>query len=329
MQTTRPSGAGEPRQKRARGFVPVIAQEVGRLAHLRNRVRVGLAGLAHDEADERVVARFEDIGGAAQHRRPFGRGDRGERGRRAVARLERRGDLVGARVTNEADDVGAVGRIEDRLAGIVRCGARRKGAPSRPGACGEGGREPGQASFVGEIDPARVDALRRIKVARRRDLVVRRPERLNCARDCGGVGDEIVDGEARIGDAVDERGVGAVLEQAADQIGEQRLVRADRRVDPARPVELAAADHLLIERLAHAVQALEFVLAAIEIGAGENERGSQRLRIVGGELRIDGVGRGEQLAGASEVAHVGVNLAGEHRKAVEAVRCARLISESQ
>ena len=96
-------------------------------------------------------------------------------------------------------------------------------------------------------------------------------------------------------------------------------MRADRRVDAARPVELAAADHLLVERFAHAVQALEFVLAAIEIGAGEDERGSQSLRIVGGELRIDGVGRREQFAGAGEVADVGVDLAGEHRKAVEAV----------
>ena len=100
-------------------------------------------------------------------------------------------------------------------------------------------------------------------------------------------------------------------------------MRADRRVDAARPVELVAADHLLVERLAHAVQALEFVLAAIEIGAGEDEHGSERLRVVGGELRIDGVGRGEQLAGAGEVADVGVDLAGEHRKAVEAVEPAR------
>ena len=214
------------RQKRARGLMRIIAQEVGRLAHLRNRVSIGLARLAHDEADERVVARFENIGRAAQHRRPLGRRDRRERGRRAIAGLKRRGDFVGARVTDEADDVGPVGGIADRLARLVRRGARRKGAPRRFGACVEAIGEPGQASFVGEIHSARVDALRRIKVARRRYLVVRRPERLNRARDCDGVGDEIIDGEARIGDAVDERSVGAVLEQAADQIGEQRLVRA-------------------------------------------------------------------------------------------------------
>ncbi len=126
-------------------------------------------------------------------------------------------------------------------------------------------------------------------------------------------------GHARVGDAVHERGVGAVLEQSANEIGEQGLVRADRRIDPARTIELVAADHLLVERLAHAVQALEFVLAAIEVGAGEDEHGSERLRIVGGELRIDRVRRREQFARAGEIAHVGVDLAGEHRKAVEAV----------
>ena len=111
----------------------------------------------------------------------------------------------------------------------------------------------------------RVSPVRRIEIARRRNLVVRRPERLDSAGGLNGIGDEVVDRHARIGDAVDERGVGAVLEQPADKIGEQGLVRADRRVDPARSIELVAADHLLVQRFAHAVQALEFVLAAIEI----------------------------------------------------------------
>ena len=266
-----------------------------------------------------VVARFEKVGGAAQHRRPLGGRDRGESGRGAVAKVERRGDLVGARGAGEADDVASVGGVLDRLARLVRRGAGRKGAPCRPGARVQSVGERGQASFVRQVEPARVQAVGRIEVARRGDLVMRRAERLDRASGRGRIGDEIVDGEARVGDAVDERGVGAVLEQAADQIGEQRLVRADRRIDPAGPVELVAADHLLVERLAHAVQALEFVLAAIEIGPGEDERGSERLRIVGGELRIDRVGRGEQFARAGEIAHIGVDLAGEHRKAVEAV----------
>ena len=94
-----------------------------------------------------------------------------------------------------------------------------------------------------------------------------------------------------IGDAVDERGVGAVLEQAPHEVREQRLVRADRRVDAARPAELAfgdAADDLLVERLAHAVQALELVLPGrVRVGAGELVDRRERMRVVGRELRID------------------------------------------
>ena len=37
-------------------LVRVIAQEVGRLAHFRDRIGVRLAGLAHDEADELVIS---------------------------------------------------------------------------------------------------------------------------------------------------------------------------------------------------------------------------------------------------------------------------------
>ena len=74
------------------------------------------------------------------------------------------------------------------------------------------------------------------------------------------VGDQLVDGDRGVDEAVDEGGVGAVLEQAADEVGEQRLVGADRRVDAAGAVELVLADDLVVEGLAHAVQALELVV---------------------------------------------------------------------
>ena len=315
-EAERGRGAGK---QRARRLVRVVAQEVGRLAHFRDRVGVRLAGFAHDEANERVVSRFEEVGGAAQDDGALRGRDRGESGGCAIADVERRGDFVSARMPGEADDVAPVRGVQDRLAPLVLRGARRKGAPGRLGACVQSVGELGEAFFVGEIEPARVDAIRRIEIAGRRNLVVRRPERLDRAGGLNGIGDKVVDGHARVGDAVHERGVGAVLEQPADEIGEQGLVRADRRVDPARTIELVAADHLLVERFAHAVQALEFVLAAIEIGTSEDEHGSERLRIVGGELRIDRVRRREQFARAGEIAHIGVDLAGEHRKAVEAV----------
>ena len=152
---------------------------------------------------------------------------------------------------------------------------------------------------------------------------MRRADGLDCSGERDRVGDELVDRHARVGDAVDERGVGAVLEQPAHEIGEQRLVRADRRIDAARPIELVAADDFLVERLAHAVQALELVLAAIEVRPGHRQDGGERLGVVGGELRIDRVRRGEQLAGAGEIADVGVDLAGEDGKVVHARRPAR------
>ena len=74
-------------------------------------------------------------------------------------------------------------------------------------------------------------------------------------------------------------------------------MRADRRIDAARPVELVPAYHLLVQRLAHAVQALELVLAAIEVRSGHCHDGGERLGVVGGELRIDRIRRGEELAG--------------------------------
>jgi hypothetical protein len=53
------------------------------------------------------------------------------------------------------------------------------------------------------------------------------------------VGHQLGDRHAGVADAVDERGVGAVFQQAAHQVGQQRLVVAHRRVDAAGPRQLA------------------------------------------------------------------------------------------
>ncbi len=87
-------------------------------------------------------------------------------------------------------------------------------------------------------------------------------------------------------------------------------MRADRGVDAAGPVPLRVADHLGIERLAHAVQALELVLAAIEIRTGHDHDRGQRLGVMGRELREDRVRRGEELPRAGEIRDVRVDLAG-------------------
>ena len=66
----------------------------------------------------------------------------------------------------------------------------------------------------------------------------------------------------------------------------------------------------LVERLAHAVEPLEFKTFD---AAGVLDNAGDRQRVVGGELREQAVARREQPLHASHVAEVGHRLAGEHR----------------
>ena len=85
-----------------------------------------------------------------------------------------------------------------------------------------------------------------------------------------------------VGQPVDEGGVGAVLQKAPHQIGQQILMAADRRIDPAGLVQPFGAGDLAVERLAHAVQPLEFEAAVV---ARHDRDGRDGVGIVGGELR--------------------------------------------
>ena len=268
---------------------------------------------------ELVVQRLEPIGGATQDRGPLVRRNGGPAGRRARRCADRGVDLVGARVARMPDDVGMICGVPDRLALLVGRGQRGKGAAGRLGASLQSLGELSEALLVGKVEPARVETRAAVEMARQEDFFVRRAERLNFSRGRDRVGDEFVHVHAGVGDTVDEGSVGAVFQEAAHQIGKQRLVRADGRIDAARAVELVAADHFLVERLAHAVQALELVLAAIEVWACHGQHRGQRLGIVGGELRIDRVGRGQQFPRRGEISDVGVDLAGENGKALEPV----------
>ena len=87
---------------------------------------------------------------------------------------------------------------------------------------------------------------------------------------------------------------------------------------------LSRADDLLVQRLAHAVQALELVLAGIEVLAGHGVDGGERQRIVRGELRERRIGRRQQPARAGEVRHVGVDAPREHRIVLQAVELGAL-----
>ncbi|MNO71042.1 hypothetical protein D3C76_619450 [compost metagenome] len=66
------------------------------------------------------------------------------------------------------------------------------------------------------------------------------------------------------------------------------------------------------------MQALELVLARVIVLTGNVVDGRQGVGVVGGELRVDGFWHGQQLAGAGDVGHVGVHLAGIDRVAFQA-----------
>ena len=74
-------------------------------------------------------------------------------------------------------------------------------------------------------------------------------------------------------------------------------------------LNFVSPDDFLVKRLAHAMQALELEFDR----AARDERRRDRVGVVRGELRIEGVGVGEQKPHRGEVGDVGVQLAGEHR----------------
>ena len=125
-----------------------------------------------------------------------------------------------------------------------------------------------------------------------------------------GIGGHVGRRHALVQQGMDEGGVGAVLQQAAHQIGQQFLVAADGSVganDHVAPLGPGA----IIERLAHAVQTLELDGHAA-IG-GHAVHGGQGVGVVGGELGED-VGRGlDQGLGADQIVQVGRRLGREHR----------------
>ncbi len=73
--------------------------------------------------------------------------------------------------------------------------------------------------------------------------------------------DQRFDRHARVDQLMNEGRVGTVLQQAAHQIGQQILVRADRGVDA--DVAGVLLDHRVVQGIAHAVQALELELARL------------------------------------------------------------------
>ncbi len=195
----------------------------------------------------------------------------------------------------------------------------RNASPAICGACLQRIREGRKRFLVGKIEPGGVGPGIAEEFGGQGDLVVPGPDDRHATNDFDGIGDQLVDRDLRVVDAMHEGRVRAVFEQAADQIGKQCFVRADRSIDTAGTIEISEADDLFVKRLAHAVQALKLVFAHLKILAGHVVDGSERLGIVSRELRENHVCRGKQLGCAGEIGDVGMDLSREDRKILEPI----------
>ena len=319
----------------------VVAQKIDCFAHFGDGIRQGLAGFAHDQAQQGLAALLQQIGGALQHvGAAGGRGTGPDRGGLGGT-LGGGGGFVGTGFVHMAHGIGQFGRVAHGLpAGcllrLIRQGHfRRGGQLAFTRAVQQGGRQRGQLLFVGQVETLGVGAGLCTQLAkqgyRQRNARMGCPQHAFLARQLLGIVHRIrhqrADRHAGIANAVHERGVGAVFQQAAHQVGQQGFVVAHRRVDTAGAGQLAigrCTGDLLVQRFSHAMQALEFVLAAVVVAAGHVVDAGQRLRIVGGKLRIDSIGCGQQLARTGQVADIGIDLARVHRVAGQAIQLGAL-----
>ena len=180
----------------------------------------------------------------------------------------------------------------------------------------EGSGKVTQLVVIGKIDAhgiVSVLVLAAVQIDRQRDAgmldVFKRGHELHR------VADQLFDRNAFVSDAVDEAGVGAVFQQAAHQIRQQVFVAAHRRVHAAGHIKAVFGDHFGIQVIAHAVQFLEFKIAAAAHCPCHPMHGGNRLRIVGGKHRVDRVAVVEQAPRIGQIRHVGILLASEQRVA--------------
>ncbi len=160
-----------------------------------------------------------------------------------------------------------------------------------------------QRVAIRQVDSRAVAAIG-IQIARQGNARVR------CQSDCSHAPHRIVDDRffrhRCIDQPMHETGIGPVLQQTPHKIGQQVLVRADRGIYAHRT---DGADNAVIQRLAHAVQALHFEFSP----GGVFQHECQAVRVMRSEGRFDGIGRSQHVPRIGEPANIGRRLAGEHR----------------
>ncbi|TLD45900.1 MAG: hypothetical protein FAZ92_01836 [Accumulibacter sp.] len=291
----------------------VVAAEVDRLAHLGDGVGLRASAFAHEQRDEFGQAPLHQVGGAQQRRRARACRRRLPGRERRLRCRQRLADVVHAGLDDQPDEVAVVGRRGYRTAGA---GARAAGDQRRRDVADARAvfdRVPQviKGRLVVHVQSFAVGALGAEEVARQGN------PRLALACQGGGlldrVGNQRVDRQIGVGDAIDERRVGAVFEQSANQVREQVLMAADRRVDAAGASPSVVADDLVVEFLAHAVQALILPLVAAAGADRQFGDGRQGVGVVRRKRRVERLRIGEQAARTGEVREVARNLAREHR----------------
>ncbi len=233
-------------------------------------------------------------------------------------------DLFGQRVAPCADLDGEIVRLGDRrdFALLILEQEGRFGMPAVAAQFVEPLDQRFAYQWIAQIDAGAVDAVGE-------DIAGQRDVGIALGLDRGELGDriggEFHGGHIGIGHAVDEAGIGAVLEQAADQIGKQILVASHRGIDPHRGAGIALVlGERAIDVFAHAVQALELELALAPMAAGERLDRADRIGIMGGEGRVDRITCRQQPLGAGEVGDIGRDLAGEDRETLVTAHLAQL-----
>ena len=217
----------------------IVAQKIDRFADVAQGVGQRLARFSAHQAGQVARAAFEERRRAKQNR--------GAPRRRRIAPTrpcaggagDRIGNSLRAREGDTTDDITIIGRIDDRPP--VGPFAR----PTRHARAGGQRRaELRQPRLVAEVEARRIGAPAVEEIARQRDERMGRADRDQRARQIRRILEERFDRDGGVGDAIDEGCVGAVFQEPAHEIGKQRFMRADRRINPARAVEMGGADHL-------------------------------------------------------------------------------------
>ena len=129
------------------------------------------------------------------------------------------------------------------------------------------------------------------------------------------VGKQTLDRQFGIGNPVDERGIGTVLKQTAHQVGQQILMAANRRINPAGTTPFALADHFVVKLFAHTMQTLILPIGVI---TGQLSDGRQRMCVMRCEGGIEDQRVVEQALGTGQIRHIGRGFACKYRVLAQA-----------